>query len=89
MGKDRESRVQRREGETKFFPSGLPRRLLSYPKIEIAGCKGERKMKFFPEGFAEGPPILSKDRESRLQRREENEVFPRGICRGASYLIQR
>lgn len=56
MGKDSQSRVQRREGETKFFPSGLPRRLLSYPKIEKAGCKGERKMKFFPEGFAEGPP---------------------------------
>ena len=26
--------------------------------------------------YAEAHPILSKDRESRLQRRVENEVFP-------------
>ena len=35
----------------KFFPEGLPRRILSYPKIEKAGCKGEWKTKFFPSSL--------------------------------------
>ena len=42
---------------------------------------GRGKTEFFPEGFAEPHPVLSKDRKRRAQREDENEVFRYEGCR--------
>ena len=54
----------------------IKRQSLSYPKIEKAGCKGERKMKFFPEGFAEGLLSYPKIEKAECKGERGNEVFP-------------
>ena len=56
----------------------MPRRILSYPKIEKAERSGRGKTKFFPRDDAEAHPILSKDNESRAQQEEgKTSFFPR------------
>ena len=64
----------------KFFPWGLPRRILSYEKIVKGERKAARETKFFPAGFFGWPPVLGE-----AEGKPENsfpevpgEVFRRG-----------
>ena len=84
LSKDSESRAQREEGKTKFFPRTMPRRILSYPKIHKAERSGRGENEVFPRDDAEahpaGMPITQKRtcliRGDKTLHPDEARIFP-------------
>ena len=74
------SRAQKKKNLFIFL---LPKRILSYPKMQKSSAEEKEFIHF---SFAETHPILSKD--AKVERRRKR-IYSFFFCRDASYLIQR